>query len=261
MTDFTEKLSTYSNVELLRIIENAQHYEPSVVDVARKVLAERHLSEQELLDAKAELFAEKQRQQERDQWKTDVAGLFEKWSDRTEAAARPDGEGGQSADRIIRNICVLFCGVFLVSLCSHAGFFWYMFTSEYATWDLSILAILLPLVVIAAAVWLFYKRKSSGWTLMAVFLAYTATGALASILMTLKMSQSVSSGFDHIYSQSASLLSFTTLVFYGGMLWAVCDPKVREVYNVSSQYAYKAIGIAAAVTMFGWLLLVIYSIR
>ena len=55
MTDFTEKFKTYSNTELLKIIDNPDLYQPLAVETANSIIASRQLTDQEFANAKAEL--------------------------------------------------------------------------------------------------------------------------------------------------------------------------------------------------------------
>ena len=48
MDDFTQRFPNYDNEELLRIIENADRYQPTAVAAAQKVLALREPSAAEI---------------------------------------------------------------------------------------------------------------------------------------------------------------------------------------------------------------------
>jgi len=53
--DFTEKFKTYTNTELLRIINNPEGYQPIAVGKAKKIFKDRQLSDEEIKFAQNEL--------------------------------------------------------------------------------------------------------------------------------------------------------------------------------------------------------------
>ena len=58
--EFSEKYKTYSNADLLRVIENHDDYQSQAVETAKNTLTDRQLSEMEIKIAKDELEIEKQ---------------------------------------------------------------------------------------------------------------------------------------------------------------------------------------------------------
>jgi hypothetical protein len=57
--EFNEKFKTYSNTDLLRVIENPDDYQYQAVETAKIIFSERQLSEKEIKIAKDELEIER----------------------------------------------------------------------------------------------------------------------------------------------------------------------------------------------------------
>lgn len=64
MEDFIETYKTYSNSILLRISENPKGFQPLAVEAAKKVLASRQLTKEDIDAARAELAFEEQKRKE-----------------------------------------------------------------------------------------------------------------------------------------------------------------------------------------------------
>jgi len=67
--EFNEKFKTYSNTDLLRVIENPDDYQYQAVETAKIIFSERQLSEREIKIAKDELEIERQEKSRKEQQK------------------------------------------------------------------------------------------------------------------------------------------------------------------------------------------------
>lgn len=61
--EFNERFKRYSNTELLRVIDNPDSYQPKAIKVAKELLSDRQLTEEEIKSAKEELEIERQKNQ------------------------------------------------------------------------------------------------------------------------------------------------------------------------------------------------------
>src|SRR5688572_25216364 len=86
--DFTEKFNTYSNAQLLNIIDYPNSYQTLAVETAKAIFSTRQLSEDEIDIARQELATllqtkeEKalQKKEENDKWKNDLIAFYNKYS-------------------------------------------------------------------------------------------------------------------------------------------------------------------------------------
>ena len=75
--EFDKKFRTYSNVDLLRIIENPDDYQPQAVETAKTIISDRQLSEMEIKIAKDELEIEWQKKLRKEQQKRKIEDKVE----------------------------------------------------------------------------------------------------------------------------------------------------------------------------------------
>ena len=73
MNDFTEKFKTYSNTDLLKIIESPDDYQPLAVETAKIIFSSRQLSEEDIENAKADLESQRQEKEIQTQKKRKIA--------------------------------------------------------------------------------------------------------------------------------------------------------------------------------------------
>ena len=80
MNPFLNRYETYSNADLLRVIENEGNYQVEAVEAAKDILAKRNLSDLELDEAKRVLEIEQEEEQkrieERERMKTTAISYF-----------------------------------------------------------------------------------------------------------------------------------------------------------------------------------------
>lgn len=121
-----------------------------------------------------------------------------------------------------------------------------MITFSEAKWGLSDLLYILPLIILPTATILFFKRKKIGWTLLSIFLTYSAVGPVVLFLMTFNRQSSGITVLDDMLPETSAYL--ITLLFYGSCLWTICKEDIRDIYSVDKNKMLTTIGIVATVT-------------
>jgi hypothetical protein len=158
---FSEKFKTYSNVDLLRVIENPDDYQPQAVETAKNVFADRQLSEMEIETAKDELEVEKQGKLIKEQQKRAVEDKVKNIGKSVFDHINPMQKETPTSEKTIRIISILLGGLFLFQLYKEFGMLKFMFTDSYAEWDFSMVLYFFPLIIIPTATILFYMRKKN----------------------------------------------------------------------------------------------------
>jgi hypothetical protein len=123
-----------------------------------------------------------------------------------------------------------------------------MFTDIGAKWDFSMVLYFLPLLYVPIATIMFFKRRKIGWTLLAIFLSYSAVSSIGLFIMTLKREQSGFAPLDNIFHRSSPTTNIMTLLFFAGTLWTICKEEIREIYIVDKKFMFRTIGIIATIT-------------
>lgn len=170
MTDFTEKFTTYSNTDLLKIIDSPDYYQPLAVETAKTIFASRQLNNKDIEIAKAELDALKQEKEATEKKKINLENKAKSIASFVLSTVNPIQTETSNSDKIIKTITIAFGGLFLFQLYKEFGMISFMFTDSGAKWDFSMVLYFLPLLIVPTATILFFKRKKIGWTLLAIFL-------------------------------------------------------------------------------------------
>ncbi len=248
MTDFTEKFTTYSNTDLLKIIDSPDDYQPLAVETAKSIFSSRQLNDHDIEIAKAELAAIKQEKEAKDQKKKDLENKVKNIGASVFSTINPVPTETPNADKIIKITSIVFGGLFLFQLYKELGMISFMFTDSGAKWDFSMVLYFLPLLFVPVATILFFKRKKIGWTLLTIFLSYSAVSSIGLFIMTLNREPSGFPALDNIFPQTSPTPHLMTLLFFAGALWTICKEEIREIYIVDKKYMFRTIGISAAIT-------------
>ena len=162
--EFLVYYSGLSSVELLKIIEQKENYQPDAIEAANKVLSERNYSSDEWNAAQAEinfLVNKKIERQEK------INKKINKISDFIDEHF---GIKERSPEKKLNLFCAgLFFYTFLSGIFNARAIAGYYY-STFASWSIAILIYLLQLFII----YLLYKRNNWGWILIVggyVFLA------------------------------------------------------------------------------------------
>lgn len=248
ITDFTEKFKTYSNTELLKIIGNPDSYQPLAVETANSILLSRQLTDQEFAKAKAELETQIQEKEAQDKKKKDFGNKVKNIGASVLSTINPIQAETPNTDKIIKIVSIVFGGLFLFQLYKEFGMISFMFTDNSAKWDFSMVLYFLPLIVVPTATVLFFKLKKLGWTLLVIFLTYSAVNSVELFMLTLNMKPSGIPALDNIFPHTSPGTYLLTLVFFVGTLWTICKEEIRAVYAIDKKYMFMTIGIVAILT-------------
>lgn len=152
--NFAERYKTYTNTELLRIIDNPGDYQPEAVETAKDIFASRDLSDKEIETAGKELEAEKQQESDRkekiDRIKNKASSILDE--------ANPIRSKIPPEDKIINIVSIILGILYMYQRYKEIGFISYLF-SNIRDWDWDLLLYLLPLIVVPVSIILFYKTE------------------------------------------------------------------------------------------------------
>ena len=233
--DFNEKFKTYSNTQLLRIIDNPDGYQPNAVETAKSIFSERQLSEDDIKIAKDELKTEREEIQKEEQKKIEIESKLRNFGKTILDNVNPIQKETPTSEKTIKIISLLLGGLFLFQFYKALGMIRFIFTASSAAWDISMVLYFLPLIVIPTATILFYKRKKFGWLLLTIFLTYSAVSEFGMFILTIKMEPFGFTALDNIFPQTSPIIYIWSFIFFAGTIWAISTENVRSIYSVSKQ--------------------------
>ncbi|MDQ3111280.1 MAG: hypothetical protein M3R17_15430 [Bacteroidota bacterium] len=245
MNNFSERFNKHSNSHLLKIIESKGEYQLEAISAAITVLENRHLTEEEMNAAKADLAHEQFQKNAFSQKKINIANELKDLGDSVIETIHPVKKTPPTADKLIKVTVVIFGLLFLYTLNYEFGFIKFMFTDHYVKWDLSTVLYLLPLLWVPIATVLFYKHKKAGWILLMIYTSYSLVCALILQLSDLFRSLSTIPVLDDLLPKVSPLTVIATFLFFGGSLLLICKANIREVYSIDKKLMFKTIAFGA----------------
>ncbi len=225
MTQFSDKYRTFSNTDLLRVLENEQDYLPEAIDAASEELASRNLSDEALALAHSQLEKERldaaRKEDEREAIKntlkekgSGIVDYFNPVEDENEPS-----EG--SYPKVINTISLIFGAIAILQIATQ----WDLITGLFAApeWDFSVFMFLFPIVITPIAIILFALKKRMGWILLSIYLGFALMGFLWMLFIS----------FNPTYLLGS--------LFFTGTLWVICQQRIRDVYKISTDIMYLTI--------------------
>ncbi len=250
--EFDEKFKTYSNSELLKIIENPNDYQPQAVETAKNIFSDRDLSESEIEIAKEELEIERREKLAKKELKSAVEDKIRGIGKSVFKQINPIQKEEPTSARTIKAISIFLGVLFLSQLYQEFGMLTYLFTSVTAIWDFSTVVLyLLPLAVLPTAAVLFYMRKKTGWILLTIFLTYSAVSAIGHLISVINRELSGIEALDILNPPISPIRPILSFLFFAGMVWIMSREKIRTVYLITKRTMILTVTITALIVLSG----------
>lgn len=222
--NFRESFQAYSNVELLKIIDEADKYQPEAVDAARHILGNREVHDSDYEEMNGFKTVVVAPAMPNDQTNGQDISAF------LESLVKPEND-----PRIPRWINTLLLVQFLLWAWWLTGYAIYVRNiTESKTWSLdaiNLLRMIWPVLYIPVAGYLLYKRKRWGWILLMAF--YTGTAALTVInhAYFFFVSYFRQSGY-YFFNLDLPRLILDWLI-RAGIVWFLWKPAAAAYFNIS----------------------------
>lgn len=244
--NFSEYYKTISNAELINIISNQRDYQPLAVEAAKKELLERQLSDTDIKEAK-QLLIDKQLQKDKQREKLKANEEKAKATVNTLIdTLNPIQPDIPSTERTIRFIVIIFGGLFLYQLFSDFKMH-IVFVKDFTRFPFESTLYLVPLVLLPVAIFTFWKKIKIGWSLITIYSTFSAVEVLWTII---QMRSSTNSLLDNPFPQPTILSVIIQLIFFGGIIYAVCKQNIRNEFSVNENKMTTTIIISGVLAFF-----------
>jgi hypothetical protein len=245
--NFSEYYKTITDTELLNILDNPEDYQPLAVDAAKNEFTNRRLSDTEIQEARQQLITKQsQKEKEREIIKV-VEAKIKTAGHNFSDTINPIQSGIPSAERIIRFIVIIFGGIFLYQLITDLRTHW-AYVGDFKRFPMATSFYLLPQILLPVAIIAFWKRKTFGWTLLTIFLTFSAVGAILVLVQLFSWRSSGSDVLDSLFPRPSATTYIFQLLFLTGTIYMLCKTTIRNVFSVSKQKMSATIIIAGLVT-------------
>ncbi len=236
MNSFSEKYKELSSLELVRIIENSDDYQPTAVEAASQELTTRKLTDNEFTAAKQELQMQRLEQVQKENQRRERFSKYQK-------LLKPIDPEKPAVHKLILSISLVFGILSLFQIMSQLELLQLIFTEFESAFDFYFFTFAIPLLWLPIAVVLFWLRRKSGWLMLATLLSYRTTELLLIFVMSLRATAPRAGGLSSIFLQPSLSNQALVLILLSGTLMIIAKKEVRKVYRVDRQGMFAAIGL------------------
>ena len=238
-----EKYKEYTNKQLIEVIIKADDYQPQAVEVAKKILYQRDISNQEKDELIQTIESEKHSEEKLKVKQLEVEKKRIQTLKKTFNKINPFDKTEPISFKLINIILLVFGYVFLEQ-------FYYSFTflifilEQPISFDITFLTTLFEVFYLPLTIYFYFKRKKIGWMMLVAWIC-TFTVSYAT-LITVNLSIPETPEMEEpifellVYKPNYSRL-FLILAFYLAGLIILLRKGVRQVFLVSKLNMFLAI--------------------
>ena len=257
MNEFQKRYTLFDNQKLLKIIEEAQNYQPIAVEAAKLELSKRAVSNDEIQAVKDEILAKKTKVEERQKRVKNIESKAKGIRTELFKTITPIQHEPQTIDRKVNLIAIVFGCLAIYQIFNEFGMVKFMLTNHLAEWDLSTALYIIPLFLLPIGVFLFWKRNKIGWILMCAFFTHRVLNAIGLFFLTWKSNKEtykndysnenfeiVFQELEHSFSQSNPFSYLLVVLAFGTTLWVFNKEDLRDEFKIDLKIALTTIGIS-----------------
>jgi len=248
MNQFAERYKTFTNAQLIRIIDNQIEYQQLAIEAAENELAQRQLTDEEIEILK---IANEVQEHDKQMQNAKKRAFEEKVKDLSFSITdrlNPIRTTTLSTNQVINRISIAFGLLFLFQAFTQIGLIGFILTDSHSKWDFSVVVYLLPVLVLPVATFLFWRQKKYGWILLFIFLIYSVLTTIVSFILDFRSQHSGVEVIDNLFPVTSPATYLVRIFLFGACLWLICKNNIREVYTINKQTILITAGIAITVT-------------
>jgi len=250
--DFKLLYKTFSNSELLEIVENPDSYQTLAVEAARHEFLNRGLSEEEVQEVKTAMNDDHlQKEKEREKLKI-IGGNIKRTGFALLETLNPIEQKAKKLDMMLRLIIIVFSIIFLFQLYREYKNIMYSIQDLFR-FPISGFLGLFPVFILPIALIGFWKRKSWGWIFLVIYLVYSLLVALWILGLTWRLYFKYAN--ENFFRKPPIAVYLFSAFFLAGTLIIICKQNMREVFTINKDIMTKSIIMTAILT----LILLIFS--
>jgi hypothetical protein len=156
-------------------------------------------------------------------------------------------QGSHTSEKLIRLVIMSFAGIFFYQLITG---FWLLESNlrDFSISNLGTYLFLLPFVIAPFAAYHFWRKRTLGWQLLAVYLTYSIVQVLA-IVMDKVIFVSGEVGAQ-VFPRTSAAAYIILLFMLCSLLFVICKQRIRYAMNVDRTRMYAAVAITAYLSAF-----------
>ena len=238
---FANVYKTWSNLELFRLLQNKDDYQPAAIEAATEEINARNLSRHdfEILQKEYEQLQLKKRST----LQKKLINKLELNKEKVVADLNPFTE--KTIDRNIRLFCYSIGLIILFNFITGYNWIFNVFKSGY--WNSSSILALMPFFFVPIGIYYFWKKQKFGWGIIAIWLLVTVVVVALEYIAELQIpDDNFYSRFFHKRGLNYYLILF---LFFGSLLFYINTNKITEAFNIHKKFKLQMGAIAVFIIL------------
>jgi hypothetical protein len=229
MNQFTESFKNLANIELVKILNNANDYQIEAVEAAKLEIEDRNLSTQDIANINENITHQKEKKLIQSEYYKSTITRFSSLTSKFFEAINPIQKNTPTQEKLIRFITIVFGFIVCATWIQEFYMIHYFLTDGFGKWDSSILEYFIILILLPLALINFWKKDKIGWILLAIFITYSLATKITVILLLWNTPRIFL--LNDLYPKNyATVLN---IIFLLGILWVLLKEKIRMIYHIT----------------------------
>lgn len=230
LKDFEARYKTYSNSELLDILDNPNKYQLIALEAARNELSLRKLSDSDITSARHILKVKKEKAnaiaESNDRIKRNLINSTNHVVD----VLNPIQQSISTSSKVIFFVSIIYTLLLFYAIWNNWDSYKYIITGDYNE-QFAYTVNLFPVFLLAVGVITFWFKKKAGWILLVVYSSLSSTLCIFSSYFSFSYHFGSGQSFFPYPSPTSYIL---VLLFYIGTILALLRKDVLEVFTLKS---------------------------
>jgi hypothetical protein len=253
MNQLAKTYKNFSNIQLIDILANKADYTPIAIETAELELANRHLTEDQLNEAKLAIEVKRNEKSNQEAKSKALGEKAKKIKRNIFESIDPMQE--KSPDKVIKGLCVFFGLMFLYNVYMDLSFLSFIFTDSSADLDMSVVVSIIPLIYLPTLIILFWKKSKIGWGLLSIWLSYSIMAGVFAYIAESNMGEPEGGILEMIslFLPKKGLGYYMTVtMIFGSLLYYINNKAIKEIYAIEKNWQLISIAIGILVSSIQW---------
>jgi VIT1/CCC1 family predicted Fe2+/Mn2+ transporter len=237
---FAALYKSFSNAELLQIVEDKDNYQTEAVEAAINEIERRRLTSAQWEVARGELGAMLASSAKKKEQQQQIRERFIEQSNHIMRELSPSSDA--TIEKRIRLICYGIGLLLLYTLIKEHHLLWRVL-KDFRNWDTLSLLMLLPYIAVPLALYYFWHKHLSCWIVLTAWLTVSVISVLDTFVWRLKNR----SGFTGslLYPRTPMQYYIVSLLIFGGLFLSLNASPIRDQLRVSRRTQVLTVGISS----------------
>jgi hypothetical protein len=235
-----EKYKEYTNKQLIEVVIKADDYQPAAVEMAKLILQQRDISNEEREQVKKAIEIEETTQEIKEQRKSESEDRIISFIKKLFNKINPLDKSEPATNKIINLTGLVFGYLLLEQLYYSLDYLAFLLEHE-SLLDFYSIVTLFEVIYLPLTIYFFFKRKKNGWIMLVAWISYFIVSYIAIIIYNLNSPVIDDPLFELISYQPNYTRLLLILAFFLGSLSVLLRRDIKKVFSISNLTMYLSI--------------------